>query len=467
MSRIKGIVPFSANFEPQIAAPLDARSVVKTKSSLTSSLTWLANDGTNYTYPGMIVTVYGDPVPSNNGVYYLTATPFSNPANWIQLIQTVTDLSPYWTSAQTTAVLAGYSPTGHTHTWSDITNTAHTHSQYSLTSHTHNFNTLTNTSHTHLFSDILGATLSGLSDVSLTLMTSGQTLIWNGSHWTNSSTIESILTSNITSMLTVGGISAQTLLTSGTTFTDFVRKLLTTTFYPTFEAPTFSFTTNQPTDLESGSAPAITFTYNFSRGKILGNLVNGVWNPNAWQNFRTGAAISYTINGTITTNSAMTQTFTIVDGINTYSGSCTFNEGPQPLDSNSQPYGNKYPSGTEIRTTTINGKRRAFFGHSNSGTTSALIRSLSGSLLGPVNGSTFTINIPVGAWNVVFAYPATLRDVTSVKYVEGLNAEIKSVFTQTIVSVEGANGYNPINYKVYIYTPVEPFSNTATYNVTI
>ncbi|NPV12866.1 MAG: hypothetical protein HPY57_13930 [Ignavibacteria bacterium] len=469
MSRIKGIASFSANFEPQIAAPLDARSVVGTKADLTNASIWLANDGTNYTYPGMVVTVYNDYTPSNNGVYYLAALPYSNPANWVQLVQNVTDLSAYWTSAQTVAVLTSYSPTGHTHVWSDITNTAHTHSQYSLTSHTHNFYDLSNTAHTHLLSDIQGAAISGLSDVNLISLVSGQTIIWDGSYWINSSTVgESVLTENVTSMLSVGGISSQTLLPSGTTFTDFVKELLTTTFYPTLNAPTFSLTTNQSANLESGSEPLIAFTYNFSRGSILGNLVGGIWDPNAWQNYRIGDATNCIINGiTTTVNTPTLQTYTIIDGPNTYSGSCTFSTGVQPIDSNSQPYNSPYPGATEVRTVTITGKRKAFYGNSNSGTTSTLIRALSGSILGPVNGSTFTINIPSGAWNVVFAYPSTLQNVTSVKYVEGLNAEIKDIFTQTTVSVQGANGYSAINYKVYIYTPVEPFSTTATYNVTI
>jgi len=51
--------------------------------------------------------------------------------------------------------------------------------------------------------------------------------------------------------------------------------------------------------------------------------------------------------------------------------------------------------------------------------------------------------------------------------VEGLNAEVKGVFTKSSVSVEGANGYTPIGYKVYRYTPAVPFQAAATYNVTI
>ena len=83
------------------------------------------------------------------------------------------------------------------------------------------------------------------------------------------------------------------------------------------------------------------------------------------------------------------------------------------------------------------------------------------------NGNTFSINIPVNATRVIFAYPSTLRDVTSVKDVNGMNAEIKSAFTQSTVLVEGANGYTAISYKVYTTDYGEPNNKANTYTVTI
>ena len=46
-------------------------------------------------------------------------------------------------------------------------------------------------------------------------------------------------------------------------------------------------------------------------------------------------------------------------------------------------------------------------------------------------------------------------------------SEIKGIFTQTLVNVEGANGYLPVSYKVYTYIPASAFTQTATYKVTI
>ena len=68
---------------------------------------------------------------------------------------------------------------------------------------------------------------------------------------------------------------------------------------------------------------------------------------------------------------------------------------------------------------------------------------------------------------VIIAYPATLQDVTSIKDVNGMNAEIKSGFTKSTVSVEGANGYTAKDYKVYIMDYAKANDKANTYAVTI
>jgi hypothetical protein len=85
MSRTKGLLPISGNFEPQTAAPLDGRLVVQSKASLTSSATWQALDGLIYVYSGIIVSVVNDSTPSNNGAYHLSGTDYTNIANWSKL----------------------------------------------------------------------------------------------------------------------------------------------------------------------------------------------------------------------------------------------------------------------------------------------------------------------------------------------------------------------------------------------
>ena len=82
MSREKGTVSFSANFEAEKAAPIDARMIVDVKSDLIETVTWQANDGYVYTYRGMIVSVHSDPDPSANGLYRLCDDNFQDINNW-------------------------------------------------------------------------------------------------------------------------------------------------------------------------------------------------------------------------------------------------------------------------------------------------------------------------------------------------------------------------------------------------
>lgn len=84
MARNKGLAAFSANFEPQMAAPLDARNTVETITDLITPAIWEAGDGSVYAYVGMRVTVTDSPDPADNGVYYLSAADYTIPGNWVK-----------------------------------------------------------------------------------------------------------------------------------------------------------------------------------------------------------------------------------------------------------------------------------------------------------------------------------------------------------------------------------------------
>lgn len=94
------------------------------------------------------------------------------------------------------------------------------------------------------------------------------------------------------------------------------------------------------------------------------------------------------------------------------------------------------------------------------------IRTLTKSGKALAQGNSFTISIPEGKKSCVFAYPATLRDVSSVIYKEGMNSDVKDTFTKYTVTVPGANGYTGITYKVYVFN-AEGGISARTYTVTI
>jgi hypothetical protein len=91
MSRYKGTNSYSANFEAQVAAPIDARCVVGELADLTLTSTWTANDGGVYAYKGMVVSVHSDTDPDNNGVYQLISDTYTDIANWVKTGKSVLD----------------------------------------------------------------------------------------------------------------------------------------------------------------------------------------------------------------------------------------------------------------------------------------------------------------------------------------------------------------------------------------
>ena len=91
----------------------------------------------------------------------------------------------------------------------------------------------------------------------------------------------------------------------------------------------------------------------------------------------------------------------------------------------------------------ITGYRNSFYGtlSSKDSITSDTVRSLTATNKAMANGGTMKISIPIGCMRVMFAYPATLRDVTSVLDKNDSNANIVTGFTKTLLDVEGKNGY--------------------------
>lgn len=123
----------------------------------------------------------------------------------------------------------------------------------------------------------------------------------------------------------------------------------------------------------------------------------------------------------------------------------------------------------KVYTSYIKGYRNGFYGtlSNKNELTSDIIRSLSKTGKAVTANSTMSISIPVGAMRIVFAYPSTIRDVSSVKDVNGMNAEIATSFVQSTLQVKGNNDYDAIDYKVYVLDYAEGATETNTYKVTI
>lgn len=230
--------------------------------------------------------------------------------------------------------------------------------------------------------------------------------------------------------------------------------------------------------------PSVTVTCNQMKSYEVGSKVTPQWsvtlNPGSYQyGPATGVtATSYSVEDTdgisSTEASGSFSELTVMDGEN-YSITATVQHGDGAIPKTN--LGNDYADG-QIKAGSksgskgsITGYRNSFYGTTedkSSATTSAVIRGLSGkSNKALAAGNTFNVAIPVGALRVLIAYPATLRDVNSILDVNGLNAEIKTGFTKSTVQVEGANGYDAIEYKVYTMDYANPNDTANTYKVTI
>lgn len=165
--------------------------------------------------------------------------------------------------------------------------------------------------------------------------------------------------------------------------------------------------------------------------------------------------------------------FQVSDGISyEITARVTYDAGTIPVTNMGNPFPNgQIEAGTKYATSEpVVGYRNTFYGTYNvkRDITSNMIRGLTGKSGRDVfNGYCFTITAPVGALRVMFAYPEDLRDVTSVKDVNGMGSEIASSFVKHVVNVNGANDYKAIRYKVYILDFANPNDKENNYIVQI
>lgn len=177
---------------------------------------------------------------------------------------------------------------------------------------------------------------------------------------------------------------------------------------------------------------------------------------------------------TLTTASGSFPQMQVVDGTSySITATASYGAGAIPKTALGQEYADgQIKAGSKSATKgTITGYRNGFYGTTTSQSIGTFesndIRALTATNKAVTAGTVWNISIPVGARSVIFAYPSSVRDVNSVQDVNGLNAEIKTAFTQVLVNVAGANGYNPIEYKVYYINYANANDTQNTYRVTI
>lgn len=280
-------------------------------------------------------------------------------------------------------------------------------------------------------------------------------------------------TANI-GVLSVPASGSGTIAAAGKNVKDVFASILAQEKNPTATQPAVTVTCEQLGAYEVGTSVTPAYSASLSAGSYTYGPATGI------------TATAWSVSNGTATKSEATGSFdalTVADGTSySITATATHGEGASPVTNLGNEYaagkiaaGNKsgtaYKNASNRSVTKITGYRNSFYGTleaKDGELNSALVRGLSGkSNKALAAGNSFSVSIPIGAIRVVFAYPATLRDVNSVQDVNGMNAEIKSAFTKSVVSVEGANGYDAIDYKVYVMDMAKANDAANTYKVTI
>lgn len=217
-----------------------------------------------------------------------------------------------------------------------------------------------------------------------------------------------------------------TIPSDGVNVYDFFNSALNEEKNPSTTQPAVTLTSAEVKSYEVGTSVAPKYSASLSKGSYTYGPDTGI----------TASTWSVVFNSeTLTTASGTFGAVTVGDNTNlSITATATYEAGAMPKTN----IGNNYPAGqikagSKSKTSeNITGYRNSFYGtfaDKSTALSSDSIRGLTASNKALSNGNTFSITLPVGAQSVVFAYPATLRDVTSVKDVNGLNAEIKGAFT--------------------------------------
>jgi hypothetical protein len=239
-----------------------------------------------------------------------------------------------------------------------------------------------------------------------------------------------------------------TIPVKGKTLSELFQILFVKESNPEITQPSVSLTFSQAKAYEVGTKITPSYSASLNPGSYSYGPDTGIA-PTSW-------VVTDTKNNSLSTSSGSFPEVQVIDGISyKITAKANYDDGSVPVTNTGNEYADgQIKAGSASATSgAITGYRNSFYGTltTKDEITSDVIRGLSGkSGKALSNGSYFTVTVPVGALRVAIAYPDTLRDLTSVKDVNGLNAEIASSFIKQTMNVEGANDYTAIGYKVYV-----------------
>lgn len=291
------------------------------------------------------------------------------------------------------------------------------------------------------------------------------------STWTDQIKLSEDITLSLSGQ-SLGGIADGTKFDRGSSLTTWMKALMRKEEAAAIsKQPSLSLSATQSNTVECGTTVTPTVTASFDKGAYKFGPDTGVTVTSYTLKQKIGSEGETTV---IDAEGAIREytpegPLTVPEGNITFTASVEHTEGAAANSSFGTPNPEvKINAGTKSATKNITGQRKLFYlsdETTNVPSDSAGIRGLTNTKLGPSNGLKFDITIPQGAKRVIFAYPATLREVTDVIQ-NSTNMSAKGSFTKSTVSVEGANGYSAVDYHVYSYVAAAPL-NGDTFKVTI
>lgn len=277
-----------------------------------------------------------------------------------------------------------------------------------------------------------------------------------------SRTQEAITVNGVTGL----GIANGATISAGTSLDDFVKMVVQKAIPATYTKPSVSIANNggqASGNVEAGTtiSPKLKATFTKNDAGDLTSIVikkGGTEVANG-----TESPLTYTGDDVV-----------IGDESITFTASATYGDAPVKTNNLGQESKENWFAGGTVNSGnyTITGKRNLFYGTgvgSVPEVTSDMVRGLANKKLAPAAGTSFNINVAVGQQYIAIAYPASLRDINNVTYVEANDSGMASSFTKTTIDVADARGGSngTMSYKVYTYAMAVPAAAAMTFKVTI
>lgn len=262
------------------------------------------------------------------------------------------------------------------------------------------------------------------------------------------------------------GIEDGATIPAGISFDDFVKMVVQKAIPATYTKPTLSLTNNggqASGNVEAGTSitPKLkaTFTQN-DAGDLEGiSILKGS------ESVADGTESPLTYSG---------EAIVIGDETITFTASADYGDAPVKQNNLGADSTENWFAGDTVTSSgySITGKRNLFYGTGVGElpeVTSDMVRGLVNTKLAPYQAYSFNVNVDVGQQYIVVAYPATLRDVNNITYVEANDGGMASNFTKHTIDVADARGgeNGMVSYKVYTYKMAVPAAAAMTFKVTI